>query len=150
MSVCLPNINNTTGKYNRKVCALGLTKVLTEWTPMFEEPYLQIWSPLLEAIIVLLEEEEPDKDMQSQDLSQIYIDFEDNTNFASNYSKLFYASKPNDETYKNIEPRQVLANAVSQLLSRDPEKIRSLIQKLNPRYYEHLRHYMTLVGITLS
>jgi exportin-2 (importin alpha re-exporter) len=145
--VCLPNLNRTSGKYNRQVCALGLTKILTEWPPMLNEPYLQVWPLLLEKVIVLLEEDEPDKNMQEQDITQPYLNFEEDTNFASTYSRLVYATKPNDEIYKNVEPRQVLARALGPLLAQFPDKIRSLLQKLNPLYTQHLQRYLTSVDI---
>jgi exportin-2 (importin alpha re-exporter) len=146
--VCLPYVNHISEKYNRHLCALGMTKILTEWTPMLEQPYLQVWPLLLQAVVTLLEEEEPDKTMQGQDLAQPYLDFEEGTNFASTYSKLIYATKLNDDPFKNVEPRQVLVQSLCQLLTQDRGKVaQDLLQKLEPPYRQHLQRYFTSVGV---
>ena len=68
------DLQKVSGQMERKICAIGVSKMLTEVPPFLDDPdYLQKWIPLLQALIGLFELPED----ESIPDDEHYIDVED-------------------------------------------------------------------------
>ena len=52
--IIIPEIQKVSGQVEKKICAVGITKILTECPPMMDTEYTKLWTPLLQALIGLL------------------------------------------------------------------------------------------------
>ena len=49
------NLSPTTGETERKITAVGVTKILTEGPAMLNESYVHLWAGLLNALVCMFE-----------------------------------------------------------------------------------------------
>ncbi|OQR80334.1 exportin-2-like [Tropilaelaps mercedesae] len=144
----VPETQRVTGHIERKICAVGMIKILCE-LPVMVSTYEMFWPQLLEALIRLLEAPE---DTTIPD-NEHFIEVEDVTGYQAAYSQLQFANKQAEDPLKHIqEPRLLLVEGLSALSrSAGQGKLPSLIQNgLTPNANQFVQQYLQSAGVTLS
>jgi exportin-2 (importin alpha re-exporter) len=108
-SLLIPNILKVNGTIERKMCAIALTKFLTEYPSSLNSPYVEKWGTLMDILIQLLEAPEQATEPDPE-YAEHYGENFDLT--PSSHSKLVYAKKSSNDPFLSIEPKSYLANAV--------------------------------------
>lgn len=136
------------GHIERKICAVGVTKILTETPALFEADYLPKWAPLLQALIGLFELPEDD----SIPADEHFIDVEDTPGYQTAFSALAFASKKDHDPFTEIlEPKEFLAKKLYALSVSHPGQVTRLIKEgLNPEALKFLQTYFTKAQVQLT
>jgi len=136
----LVDLQKVSGNLERKICAVGITKILVECqTLLSSENYTKIWCALLESLIGLFELPE---DTSTAD-DEHFIDIEDAPGYQVSYNQLFSASKRDPDPF-NGEIRNTkfyLARNLELLSNSIPSQFPQLISQLNPTAQGHLQNY---------
>ncbi|KAG1687432.1 Exportin-2 [Nymphon striatum] len=145
----IADVQKISGKDEKKITAIGITKLLCETPQLFEGEYSELWAPLLQALIGLFEL--PEDDSVPDD--EHFIEIEDTPSYQSAYSQLVFASKrksiPFHETIP--EPRIYLAQCLYKLSTSHPGKFSPMIcSKLQPKASEYLQNYLQAANLTLA
>ncbi|CAJ0833398.1 118_t:CDS:2 [Entrophospora sp. SA101] len=103
----IPHLQKVQGYMERKICAVGMTRLITQ-TPTEIENY-------------------------NEDNYFLTIDFEEDMQFQTSYSKLATTNKPKDDPTESIkDPKIFLAQSIKNLNDLHPEMISETIQKRIP------------------
>jgi exportin-2 (importin alpha re-exporter) len=94
-------LQKVSGNLERKICAVGLVKILTECQFLFaSDANLKLWSTLLESLIGLFELPE---DTSTQD-DEHFVDVEDAPSYSGGFNELHSASKRDPDPFKGEIP----------------------------------------------
>merc|ERR1711962_701181 len=105
------DVQKVSGNTERKICAVGITKLLCE-TPVMMGNYSEQWPQLLTALVALFEL--PEDDNLPDD--EHFIDIEDTPGYQTAYSQLVFAGKREDDPVKGVEdPAIYLAKSLGAL-----------------------------------
>ena len=97
----VPDIQKVSGNLERKICAVGVVKILTESPFLLQnEANLKIWSQLLESLISLFELPE---DSSTPD-DEHFIDVEDTPGYQGTFNQLYSASKKEPDPFNGQIP----------------------------------------------
>ncbi|XP_047141486.1 exportin-2 isoform X1 [Hydra vulgaris] len=140
------DLQKISGNIERKICAVGVTKILTEAPAMLTE-YQDKWVPLLQALIGLFEL--PEDDTIPDD--EHFIDVEDTAGYQTAFSQLAFANKKDQDPFQEIpDPKEYLAKQLYRLSHSQPGKISVLISKgLNPDATRFLQGYLSRAQVQL-
>jgi len=146
--IFVADLQKVGGRTERKICAVGTIKLLTEVPAFFEAEYIVKWTPLLQALIGLFEL--PEDDSVPDD--EHFIDVEDTPGYQNAFSQLAYASKKeNDPFHEVLDPKEYLAKQLYGLSLQHPGKLTPLIsQGLNPEASKFLQGYLNKAQVTIS
>jgi len=144
----IADLQKISGNLERKICAVGVTKILTECPAMFDGDYLPKWTPLLEALIGLFEL--PEDDSVPED--DHFIDVEDTPGYQTAFSQLAFASKKDHDPFSDIiDAKEFLAKQIYKLSTKHPGKITSLIsQGMNVEACKHLQTYCSKAQVQIA
>ncbi|KAL1925152.1 uncharacterized protein VTP21DRAFT_35 [Calcarisporiella thermophila] len=133
---------------DRKVCAVGLTRLLTESPTMLTQPYLGIWPNTLAAVVKLLEASpEIPRDDVEDDLFR--LDLEE-SGVQVNFSRLQVTTRDKADPLREVtEPRAMLARGLGALNQRSPGVVAPAMATLPPEVQAHVQGYLTAAGVTL-
>ncbi|BFZ62404.1 importin-alpha export receptor [Saitoella coloradoensis] len=111
-AILLGDAQKVKGNAERKICALGMTRFLSDSTALHSEPYQKIWMPLLTALLKLfelpMEESKGDDEIEE-------VDVEDVT-FQASYSRLGTAGKTKADPFAAVpEPKRFLAEQLTKV-----------------------------------
>lgn len=144
----IPEVQRVGGHIERKICAVGMIKILCE-LPAMVTTYGGFWPQMLEALIRLLEAPE---DTTIPD-NEHFIEVDDVSGYQAAYSQLQFANKQAEDPLKHIqEPRLLLVEGLSALSRTAGQgKLPSLIQTgLTPDANQFVQRYLQTAGVTLS
>lgn len=143
----IPDTQKVGGLVERKICAVGITKILTESPAMLDKPYVTLWNPLLKTLIELFELPEDDS---TQD-DEHFIDIEDTPGYQTTYCQLVYAeSKPHDPLAAIPDAKSNLLVSLQKVSQQYPGTIRSMIsQGLDKSCLQYLQRYLQDAGVTI-
>ncbi|CAH0391298.1 unnamed protein product [Bemisia tabaci] len=146
--VVLTDVQKVSGPVERKIAAVGITKLLCEAPAMLEQPYAQFWCPLLKSIISIFELPQDDTTQPEDN----FADMEDLQGYEVAYSQLSFASKTTYDPLQGIgDARCHLAQSLSQLCATAPGKIPSVLSSgLSEVEMQHLQQYLTAANVQLS
>merc|ERR1712112_63889 len=117
-------VQKISGMTEKKISAVGITKLLTETPELFGGNYSAKFVPLLETLVALFEL--PEDETIPDD--EHFIEIEDTPGYQTAYSQLIFAGKPDHDPVAGVgEPKAYLAKSLSGLSSRHPGKIMGLI-----------------------
>nr|CAD7393034.1 unnamed protein product [Timema cristinae] len=85
----LQDIQKISGPVEKKVTAVGVTKMLCECPQFIDGPYSNMWAPLLQALVSFFELPE-DKSLHPDDH---FVEVDDAPGYQPSYSQLAFASK---------------------------------------------------------
>ncbi|XP_072259360.1 exportin-2 [Pyxicephalus adspersus] len=144
--IIIPEIQKVSGPIEKKICAVGLTKVLTECPAMMDTDYTKLWTPLLQALIGLFEL--PEDDTIPDD--EHFIDIEDTPGYQTAFSQLAFAGKKEHDPIGEMvnNPKILLAQSLHKLSTACPGRVPSMIS-LNADALQFLQGYLQMANVTL-
>lgn len=146
--IVIPDVQKVSGQLERKICAVGITKLLTETQPMFVDPYVSLWAPLLQALVSLFEL--PEDDSVPDD--EHFIEIEDTPGYQTAYSQLVFAgSKEHDPFGATVQnAKTFLAVSLQKLSTQYPGKLPGMISSgLSAEAAAFLQNYLQSANVSL-
>jgi len=139
------DVQKVSGTTERKICAVGMTKLLCE-TPAMMSTYASQWPELLSALVALFELPEDDNIPDDEH----FIDIEDTPGYQTAYSQLVFAGKREDDPVKGVEdPAIFLAQSLSKLSQSCPGKLSPIITTQNPQVQQYINKYVQAAGVSI-
>ncbi|CAB4062461.1 CSE1 [Lepeophtheirus salmonis] len=140
-------IQKISGLTEKKIAAIGITKLLTETPCLLSGAYASNWPTILNALIGLFElpqdESIPD--------DEHFIEVEDTPGYQTAYSQLVFAGKRKVDPVASItDPKIHLAQSLQKLSASSPGVISPLIGQLEPQAQQFLQSYLQGAGVNLS
>ncbi len=143
----LLDVQKVSGNTERKICAVGITKLLTETPEMLIEPYVSLWTSLLQALISLFELPE---DSSLPD-DEHFIEIEDTPGYQTAFSQLIFAGVKDKDPFGGVVPnaKAHLASNLHKLSTQYPGKLQGMIQSgLTAEATGYLQQYLQLANIS--
>lgn len=143
----VPNVQKVSGQTERRICAIGITKILTEAPEMLTEPFVSQWTPLLQALISLFEL--PEDDTIPDD--EHFIEIDDTPGYQTAFSQLVFAGIRDHDPFSDVclNPKTQLAQSLHQLSSEHPGKLQGMIQSgLSGDATQVLQSYLQVANIS--
>eukprot|EP00731_Ephydatia_muelleri_P027401 Em0019g274a len=142
----IPDVQKVGGQVERRICAVGITKMLTETPAMLSEPYVLLWAPLLQTLVKLFEL--PEDSTIPED--EHFVEIEDTPGYQASYSQLMFAGVKEHDPFAGYAPdtKKHLAQCLHQLSSKEPGKLQTLISSgLSSDVLQYLQAYMQSANI---
>ena len=135
----IQDVQKVSGTTERKICAVGITKLLTETPMMLAEPCAPLWTPLLQALISLFELREDD----SVPADEHFIEIEDTPGYQTAFAQLLYAGTKEHDPFESAVPnaKAHLAQCLHNLSSRYPGQVPQMIAGLTGEATQFLQTY---------
>uniref|UniRef100_A0A7M4EMZ8 Exportin-2 n=1 Tax=Crocodylus porosus TaxID=8502 RepID=A0A7M4EMZ8_CROPO len=146
--IIIPEIQKVSGQVEKKICAVGITKILTECPPMMDTEYTKLWTPLLQALIGLFELPEDDTIPDEEH----FIDIEDAPGYQTAFSQLAFAGKKEHDPVGQMvnNPKIHLAQSLHKLSTACPGRVPSMLStSLNTEALQYLQGYLQAASVTL-
>jgi len=131
--VILPNVQTVSGKIERKICAVGLTKLLTQCETV-QSQYSPLWLPMLEGNLKLLLGSKED-DNVSDNVE------EEELGYKAAFSKLAYGGREDVDPFPDVDGHKFLAIQLHELSKRVPGQVS---QSLRPSFFSLLSLFLSL------
>merc|ERR1719354_541968 len=131
-------VQKISGVTEKKISAVGLSKLLTETPDLFGGNYSNKFVPLLTTLVALFELPE---DSSIPD-DEHFIEIEDTPGYQTAYSQLIFAGKADTNPVELAgigDPRQYL---IVQLSTSRPGQVPGLIQQLPEQARQFLQQYL--------
>ncbi|XP_072017606.1 exportin-2-like [Amphiura filiformis] len=144
----VPEVQKVSGGMEKKICQVGMTKLLTECPPMLND-YKNFWVPLLQALIGLFEL--PEDDSVPDD--EHFIEIEDTPGYQTAYSQLAFAGKHETDPFHGAVPnaKVFLAQSLFTLSRAHPGQLPGMISTgLDATAAQFLQGYMHEAKVTLA
>uniref|UniRef100_G3W7P8 Exportin-2 n=1 Tax=Sarcophilus harrisii TaxID=9305 RepID=G3W7P8_SARHA len=146
--IIIPEIQKVSGQVEKKICAVGITKLLTECPPMMDTEYTKLWTPLLQSLIGLFELPEDDTIPDEEH----FIDIEDTPGYQTAFSQLAFAGKKEHDPVGQLvnNPKIHLAQSLHKLSTACPGRVPSMVStSLNAEALQYLQGYLQAASVTL-
>ena len=143
----LIDVQKVSGQTERKICAVGITKLLTETPEMLSAPYVDLWTSLLQALISLFEL--PQDDTLPDD--EHFIEIEDTPGYQTAFSQLIFAGIKEHDPFGGVVPnvKAHLATSLHKLSTQYPGKLQGMIQAgLTAEAMRYLQQYLQLANVS--
>ena len=143
----LLDVQKVSGTTERKICAVGITKLLTETPEMLSSPYVDLWTSLLQALISLFEL--PQDDTLPDD--EHFIEIEDTPGYQTAFSQLIFAGIKEHDPFGGVVPnvKAHLATSLHKLSTQYPGKLQGMIQAgLTAEATRYLQQYLQLANVS--
>merc|ERR1719219_2359868 len=143
------NVQKISGTTEKKISAVGLTKLLTETQEIVSNSgqYANQFLPLLTTLIALFELPE---DSTIPD-DEHFIEIEDTPGYQTAYSQLIFAGKPDSDPVAGVgDPKQFLASSLAKLSSTQPGRLAPMMSQLQQQPQVFLQQYLQAAGVTLQ
>jgi exportin-2 (importin alpha re-exporter) len=143
----IPEVQKVSGNVERKICAVGMTRLLCETPALLGGSYSRFWAPLLQALIGLFELPED----ESVPDDEHFIEIEDTPGYQTAYSQLAFAGqRPTDDPAANVaDARANLAQSLHKLSVGHPGMVGPLVASIDPQAKGHLDRYLQSAGVSL-
>ena len=139
----ISDLQRVLGATERKICAVGFTKLLTSCPALLDENYAALWVPLLEAVIGLLELPED----ESVPDDEHFIEIEDTPGYQTAYSQLAFGGKPAQEKVRVEDPKLYLAQNLAALSKQVPGRVPGMIGVMNAKAREFVEVYIRTANV---
>ncbi|XP_003386477.1 PREDICTED: exportin-2-like [Amphimedon queenslandica] len=122
--VIIADVQKVSGSTERKICAIGITKILTETPEMLSDMYMGLWLPLLQALISLFELPE-----EGTPEDETFIEIEETPGYQATYSQLIMAGSKDYDPFQSLVPnaKLLLAQSLHRLSSEHPGRFSNMI-----------------------
>jgi len=141
----IADINKVLGSTERKICSVGITKLLTSCDALLDENYCKLWPLLLESIIGLFELPED----ESVPDDEHFIEVDETPGYQTAYSQLSFAGKRESDPVNCDNPKQYLAQNLASMSKHYPGKVQGMLKSLNPNASNFLQQYMQAAQVQL-
>ena len=139
-------VQKVSGSTEKKICAVGITKLLCETPCMVGGQYANYWLPVLTALVKLFEL--PEDDAIPDD--EHFVEIDDTAGYQSAYSQLVFAGKKKTDPVAAItDVRANLAQSLYKLSVGSPGVVRPLVGQLHPDVGGCLQKYMQAANVTI-
>lgn len=146
--IVIPEVQKVSGAVETKICAVGITKILTECPAMMDTEYTKLWTPLLQALIGLFELPEDDSIPEDEH----FIDIEDTPGYQTAFSQLAFAGKKEHDPIGDAvgNPKILLAQSLHKLSTACPGRVPSMLStSLNAEALQFLQGYLQAATVQL-
>uniref|UniRef100_A0A8C4QN71 Exportin-2 n=1 Tax=Eptatretus burgeri TaxID=7764 RepID=A0A8C4QN71_EPTBU len=146
--VLVPEVQKVSGTVERKICAVGMTRILTECPAMMNCGDNKLWSSVLQALVSLFELPEDD----SAPCDEHFIEVEESPGYQAAFSQLAFAGRPqHDPVGPNIANAKLhLAHSLRTLSTACPGRVQLMISSdLSPEVTQYLHGYLQAASVTL-
>uniref|UniRef100_A0A3B3I7D8 Exportin-2 n=1 Tax=Oryzias latipes TaxID=8090 RepID=A0A3B3I7D8_ORYLA len=146
--IIIPEVQKVSGTIEKKICAVGITKILTECPAMMDTEYTKLWTPLLQALIGLFELPEDDSIPDDEH----FIDIEDTPGYQTAFSQLAFAGKKEHDPIGDAvgNPKILLAQSLHKLSTACPGRVPSMLStSLNAEALQFLQGYLQAATVQL-
>uniref|UniRef100_A0A8C2WKJ5 Exportin-2 n=1 Tax=Cyclopterus lumpus TaxID=8103 RepID=A0A8C2WKJ5_CYCLU len=146
--IIIPEVQKVSGPVEKKICAVGITKVLTECPALMDTEYTKLWTPLLQALIGLFELPEDDSIPDDEH----FIDIEDTPGYQTAFSQLAFAGKKEHDPIGDSvgNPKILLAQSLYKLSTACPGRVPSMLStSLNADALQFLQGYLQAATVQL-
>lgn len=142
------DMQKISGNVERKIAAVGVTKILCECPQLIDGPYARLWSPLLQALIGLFE---LPKD-ESTHPDDHFIEVDDTPGYSVAYSQLTFANKQEHDPLAGVgDARLNLAQSLSKLSIAYPGILTPLLTTgLTDSDRAHLKSYLDAAKVQIA
>jgi len=142
-------LQKVSGDLEKKICEVGLTKILTESKNLFDnEANLKLWVNLLDCLIELFE---LPQDTSTAD-DDHFIDIEDTPGYQPSYNQLYSTGKKELDPFGGQIPNAkiFLSQSLQLLSSSRPNTIPQVLTQLKPQSQAYLQRYLTEANVILQ
>uniref|UniRef100_A0A3B4FJQ7 Exportin-2 n=1 Tax=Pundamilia nyererei TaxID=303518 RepID=A0A3B4FJQ7_9CICH len=146
--IVIPEVQKVSGPVEKKICAVGITKILTECPAMMDTEYTKLWTPLLQALIGFFELPEDDSIPDDEH----FIDIEDTPGYQTAFSQLAFAGKKEHDPIGDAvgNPKILLAQSLHKLSTACPGRVPSMLStSLNAEALQFLQGYLQAATVQL-
>uniref|UniRef100_M3ZGK2 Exportin-2 n=1 Tax=Xiphophorus maculatus TaxID=8083 RepID=M3ZGK2_XIPMA len=146
--IIIPEVQKVSGTVEKKICAVGITKILTECPAMMDTEYTKLWTPLLQALIGLFELPEDDSIPDDEH----FIDIEDTPGYQTAFSQLAFAGRKEHDPIGDAvgNPKILLAQSLHKLSTACPGRVPSMLNtSLNAEALKFLQGYLQVASVQL-
>uniref|UniRef100_A0A3B3UGH1 Exportin-2 n=1 Tax=Poecilia latipinna TaxID=48699 RepID=A0A3B3UGH1_9TELE len=146
--IIIPEVQKVSGTVEKKICAVGITKILTECPAMMDTEYTKLWTPLLQALIGLFELPEDDSIPDDEH----FIDIEDTPGYQTAFSQLAFAGRKEHDPIGDAvgNPKILLAQSLHKLSTACPGRVPSMLNtSLNAEALKFLHGYLQGASVQL-
>lgn len=141
--VIIADVQKVSGSNERKICAIGITNLLTDTPDMLTDSYIDLWAPLLQALIGLFELPEDDSTPDDEH----FIDIEDAPGYQTAYSQLAMVGSKDNDPFPSIIPKVHLSQALHKLSSQVPGKLPTMVSSLSADAAVFLQSYFQQANV---
>ncbi|CAG8538941.1 11296_t:CDS:10 [Paraglomus occultum] len=145
----MQNLQKVQGRIERKICAVGMTRLLTKSEKVMGSEYAEVW-PILLGMLVRFFEAPTEIETHADAEDSLYeFDLVEDREFKAQFAKLNSTSRVNDDPVENvIDPRVFLAQSLVEANQRYSGTIFRLITEKEPREcVDYINEYMKLAGL---
>lgn len=144
--VLISDLTRVTGDIDKKIVAVGVTKLLCEVPSMLALPYRNYWSKLLETLITSFEMPPDETIIEGDD----FVEIENVVGYQAAYSQLNFAKlKLIDPIPEVQDGRKYLAENLAKLSHTRPGDIPTLISALPAHHQQALQKYCAQSGVQI-
>lgn len=144
--VLITDLSRVASEIDKKIVAVGVSKMLCECPAMLTPPYRNYWANLLQALITSFEMP-PDENPLEGDH---YVEVEDIVSYQAAYSQLNYAQIKNADPIPDVQDgRKYLAESLAKVSQQRPGDIPTLIAALPNEHQEMLQKYCAQSGVAI-
>jgi exportin-2 (importin alpha re-exporter) len=141
--VFVTDLNKVSGETERKIAAIGVSKILCDTPAMFQAPYNAHWQPLVQALIELFELPPDESNIEGDS----FIEVDDAAGYQVAYSQLNFASTKKDDPFSDVpDARRFLIEKLSRI--QQPE-VKSMLQQMSSQHQIALQKYANQYGISI-
>lgn len=141
--VLISDLARVAGDMDKKIVAVGVTKLLCECPPMLVLPYRNYWANLLQALITTFEMPPDDTALEGDD----FVEIENAIGYQAAYSQLNYAKLKVIDPIPDVQDtRKHLAENLSKLSASRPGDIPTMISALPADHQQALQKYCAQSG----
>jgi len=146
-SLYVPNVAKVNGRVERKICCIGMIKLLTE-CPETLSTYAAFWPKVLRALLTVIELPE-DETEQHGEFAIDEDEEQEHTFTNAAFTPLTYASKQDVDPFSGVDVKKYLATQLYQLSTSQPT-IQAHVRSLEPDVLKVLHTYYALAGLPAS
>lgn len=141
--ILITDLNRVAGDLDKKIVAVGVTKILCECPAMLMPPYRNYWSQLLQALITTYEMAPDETTLEGDD----FVEIENVIGYQAAYSQLNFAKlKIIDPIPEVQDNRRFLVENLANLSTSRPGDIPTLISALPAEHQQALQKYCAQNG----
>jgi len=143
-SLWIPNVLKIDSLVQRKICSIGLIKLLTECPQLFES-HVDKWIALLDLLIKLFEER-PEKQKEIEEDSFYFSEEGFEVTILTN-SNLVYATKSLDPFSEISDPKRFFIDSLLKFSHSFPRKVVPTLQNTVPLTQQRILEYFQIYQI---
>lgn len=145
--VFIPDMSKVSSEMDRKIVAVGISKVLTQCPAMLTMPYLNLWPRLLQALVELFELP-PDESALDGDN---FIEVDDAPGYQVAFSQLNFAQPKKEDFLAEVtDSRKFLAESLGKLSQSRPGEIPALVAQIGDDHKLALQKYCAQANVQIQ